>query len=479
MLDIRSNSKGFLPPRMNSTSIAAIPNPADGLVVYNTDTKALQVFNSGKGWSSLEIIPSGRIFVSDSFPDPLYPLTDYDYLGVFFQANAFRKNLGALVGQWTTKQLSLPDMAGTRQFSYTGSATHKVLVIGNVFHNDTGYCDSCMVAYDLNTNLFTPETVGHIRRYDEFTATTDTTNSRIFIWGGLDSLNFDNPFPDRTYRGGFIYNYITGAKVLIDSSAAAPDPRVGHSAVWSPTANKLLIFCGVPQNTLPLATTNTCYSYNPSTSTWNAIASFPLTARRNAITVFDGTDHVIVWGGTDLYKTTNYYNGAVYTISSNSWSLISAVNAPARALSNGSWTGTDMIVSSPNINPNIYDYKAWRYNLTANTWTLLPDIPTYGGKTPVITYGHLWNGSNMFQLSNLIPGTLPLTSILWSYSFGTNSWTALPGIYLSYADILPVQASNAILYHSGQGYFYRYDPSGGSSATYQVQDQNFHYYKKK
>lgn len=478
ILDLKSNTKGFLPPRMNNASKALIQSPADGLVVYNTDAKSLQVYISGKGWSSLETIPSGRIFVSDSFPDPLYPLTDYDYLGVFYQANAFKKNLGALAGDWTTKQLSLPDMANTRQFAYTGSSTRKVLVMGNVFHNNTFYCDSCMVTFDLNTNQFTEETVGHIRRYDEFTATTDTTNSRIFIWGGLDSLNFDNPTPDRTFHGGFIYNYLTGAKVLIDTSAAAPVSRVGHSAEWAPAANKLLIFCGVPQNSGPAATTNTCYRYDPSTSTWNALANFPLTARRNAITVYDGLDRVIVWGGTDLYKTMNFYDGAVYSISSNTWSIISTVNAPARLLSNGSWTGTDMIVSSPNINPNIYDYKAWRYNLTANTWTLLPDIPMYNGKIPVMNYGHLWNGTNLFQLSNLIPGTVPLASILWSYSFANNSWTALPGIYLN-SDIQPVQASNAILYHSTQGYFYRFDPSGGASATYQVQDQNFHYYKKK
>ena len=478
MLEVKSNSKGFLPPRMNSSAIAAIVNPAEGLVVYNTDVKAMQVFNSSKGWSSLEIIPSRRIFVSDSFPDPLYPLTDYEYMGLFFQPNAFRRNLGALVGQWITKQLQFPDMSASRQFSYTGSATHKVLVMGNQFHNDISYCDSCMVAYDINTNLFTEETVGHIRRYDEFTATTDTTNSRIFIWGGLDSLNFDNPFPDRTFHGGFIYNYLNGSKILIDTSAAAPAPRVGHGAVWSPVANKLLIFCGVPL-VGPAATTNTCFGYNPSTTTWNALANFPLTARRNPFTIYDGADRVIVWGGTDVNKTSNFYDGAVYTISTNSWSVISAVNAPNRSLSNASWTGTDMIVSSPNINPNIYDYKAWRYNLAANTWTLLPDVPTYNGKTPVMTYGHVWNGTNIFQLSNLIPGTVPLASILWSYSFASNSWTALPGIYLSYADILPVQASDAVLFHSNQGFFYRYNPSGGSSATYQVEDQNFHYYKKK
>jgi len=479
MLDIKSNTKGLLPPRMNSASIAAIVNPADGLVVYNTDTKAMQVFNSARGWSSLETIPSGRIFVSDSFPDPLYPITDYDYLGLFFQSNAFRKNLGALVGQWSTKTLGYPEMAITRQFAYTGATTHKVLIIGNAFSGLNG-CDSCMTAYDINTNQLTQETTGRVRRYDEFTATTDTTNSRIFIWGGQDSLNFDNPFPNRTFRGGFIYNYITGAKILIDSSAAAPAPRNGHGAVWAPAANKLLIFCGFPYEFPSPGITNTCFGYNPTSNTWGPLASFPLTARKNAITLFDGSDRVIVWGGNDVSNNVKYYDGAVYTISTNSWSVMSALNAPNRIISNGSWTGADMLVSSPNINQSAYDYKAWKYNLATNTWAQLPDIPLlYNGKTPIMTYGHLWNGTNMFQLSYLIPGTSPLPSIMWSYSFGTNSWTALPGIFPGYFDIQPVQAANAVLFHSSQGAAYRYDPTTGSSAIYQVQDQNFHYYKKK
>lgn len=478
MLDIQSNSKGLLPPRMNSTTIAAIPNPADGLVVYNTDTKAMQVYGYGKGWNSLEIIPSRRIFVSDSFPDPLYPLTDYDYMGVFYQPNAFKKNIGTSVGQWITKQLSLPDMSIQRQFAYTGSSLNKVLVIGNVFHNAPGYCDSCITAYNLVTNQFNAETTGYIRRYDEFTATTDTSNSRIFIWGGIDSVNFDNPFPDRTFRGGFIYDFITGGKVLIDSSASAPQPRVGHSAIWSANAGKLLIFCGVPLSG-GAAQANIPYSYDPTTKNWNALANFPLAMRRNTHMVYDGSDRIIVWGGTNFDKTVNYYDGAIYSISSNSWSLMASLNAPTRAISNASWTGTDMLLSSANINLSANDYKAWRYTLATNTWAALPNLPMYNGKTPIVTYGHLWNGVNMFQISYLIPGTAPLPGILWSYSFGTNTWTALPGISLSYFDIKPVQASDAVLYHSGQGYFYRYDPAGGASATYQVQDQNFHYYKKK
>jgi hypothetical protein len=49
MLDVSSNNKGFLPPRMTWTQIQAIPNPAAGLVVYDTGLKALRMFD-GTAW---------------------------------------------------------------------------------------------------------------------------------------------------------------------------------------------------------------------------------------------------------------------------------------------------------------------------------------------------------------------------------------------------------------------------------------------
>jgi hypothetical protein len=41
LLDITSTTKGLLPPRMTTAQINAIPSPADGLTVYNTDLSTL------------------------------------------------------------------------------------------------------------------------------------------------------------------------------------------------------------------------------------------------------------------------------------------------------------------------------------------------------------------------------------------------------------------------------------------------------
>ncbi|MHC1776306.1 MAG: hypothetical protein AB9834_12945 [Lentimicrobium sp.] len=52
LLDVASNSQGFLPPRMTTAQRNAITSPAAGLVVYNTTENALNVFNSAT-WSTL------------------------------------------------------------------------------------------------------------------------------------------------------------------------------------------------------------------------------------------------------------------------------------------------------------------------------------------------------------------------------------------------------------------------------------------
>ncbi len=50
-LDVESTTKGFLPPRMTGAQRNAIATPAEGLSIYNTDSKCLQWYN-GSGWCS-------------------------------------------------------------------------------------------------------------------------------------------------------------------------------------------------------------------------------------------------------------------------------------------------------------------------------------------------------------------------------------------------------------------------------------------
>lgn len=52
-LDVTSTTKGVLVPRMTSAERTGIGTPADGLLVYDTDTKGFWYYKSGTGWTQI------------------------------------------------------------------------------------------------------------------------------------------------------------------------------------------------------------------------------------------------------------------------------------------------------------------------------------------------------------------------------------------------------------------------------------------
>ena len=52
IVEMQSNSKGLLPPRMSWQQIQAIPQPANGLIVYDNTTQALRMYD-GNSWTIL------------------------------------------------------------------------------------------------------------------------------------------------------------------------------------------------------------------------------------------------------------------------------------------------------------------------------------------------------------------------------------------------------------------------------------------
>jgi uncharacterized protein (TIGR02145 family) len=64
-LDVTSTTQGFLPPRMTFMQRDLIPTPAEGLIIYNTNTKCLETYN-GTNWInicdsnvSIDLVTSG------------------------------------------------------------------------------------------------------------------------------------------------------------------------------------------------------------------------------------------------------------------------------------------------------------------------------------------------------------------------------------------------------------------------------------
>ena len=64
MFEVSSTTKGFLPPRMTTVEMHAIPNPATGLMIYNTDVMK-PVFFDGNLWEAFD----GQLRCGQTFTD--------------------------------------------------------------------------------------------------------------------------------------------------------------------------------------------------------------------------------------------------------------------------------------------------------------------------------------------------------------------------------------------------------------------------
>jgi hypothetical protein len=74
MLEVTSTAKGMLIPRLSNSQQAAIASPANGLIVYNTDTRALQYYD-GPSNSWRQVAQTGNILAEPEL-DSLHWQTD-------------------------------------------------------------------------------------------------------------------------------------------------------------------------------------------------------------------------------------------------------------------------------------------------------------------------------------------------------------------------------------------------------------------
>ncbi len=79
VLDITSTSKGFLAPRMNTIQRNSILNPADGLLIYNTDELNLNAFTQSSGW---KVLASAFKSVTIAAPDATTSIVDVTVSGM-------------------------------------------------------------------------------------------------------------------------------------------------------------------------------------------------------------------------------------------------------------------------------------------------------------------------------------------------------------------------------------------------------------
>ena len=154
------------------------------------------------------------------------------------------------------------------------------------------------------------------------------TGGEMIIWGGYDGSN--------DFNSGYRYDPATDTWTAT-SAINAPTAREYHTAIW--TGTQMIVWGGSVHD---VSYPNTGGRYNPSTDNWIATSTTNApTGRYDHTAVWSGSD-MIVWGG---YNGSELNTGGKYNPNTDNWTATSTSNAPAgRFFHTAVWTGSAMIV---------------------------------------------------------------------------------------------------------------------------------------
>jgi N-acetylneuraminic acid mutarotase len=235
------------------------------------------------------------------------------------------------------------------------------------------------------------------------------TENEMIVWGGSGGF----PFGGDLNTGG---RYDPGSNSWTATNTYnVPDPRSGHTAVW--TGTEMVVWGGAGQN-FPSGTFNTGARYDLATDSWapTSITDAP-SARNGHTAVWSGTQ-MIVWGGED--DNFNFLNtGGKYNPGADNWVAMTGIAPLPRNLHTAVWARREMIIWGGNSDFGLLN-TGGRYNPVTNVWTETslvnaPDARDF--HTAVWTGGEMiiWGGDDN-NFSKLNTGG--------RYNPSTNSWTS-------------------------------------------------------
>ena len=234
------------------------------------------------------------------------------------------------------------------------------------------------------------------------------TGQEMILWSRQNSGVSDPPYAAR-------YNPTANSWQTLPRIPGDPQlPESGFSWVWSGTE---AVLWGGGVDSIPRNYSG--YKFNPSTSTWTALATAGAPERRTGhVAAFVGSD-MVIWGGVGemtppAMTPPQYLNGGRYNPTTNTWASIPAIGSPSNRQSHTvTAAGSQLLVwggvgyNAMGMSPFKFLKNGGSLDPATGTWTTLSN----GSPAPRSGHSMIWTGTEM---------------IVWGGTIGTSSTSGDP-----------------------------------------------------
>lgn len=255
--------------------------------------------------------------------------------------------------------------------------------------------------------------------------TVSTVGNTVTLSILQGAMMYGPPGDTKLTNAGFIETRAGAVDFWMPTSVVnVPSPRSNHTAVW--TGSKMIIWGGLGRTPVQSAITlNTGAIYDPTTDNWTPISTVNAPAARYLHTAVWTGGKMIVWGGLSAWYGSPLQTGGIYDPASDTWAPVTVSGAPsARAGHTAVWTGSRMVAwgGSPDTSGTPLA-DGGQYDPALDSWSA---TTMTGGPTARVGHTAVWTGNRMIVWGGqqdaggllgdgavYFPGATP----------GTDSWT--------------------------------------------------------
>ncbi len=419
LLDMKSTTQGFLPPRMTAAQRMAIPRPANGLTVYQIDADSGLWYYDGSQWEGLarrsDVHPNAGITYLPHRDDPGMAAKGYQYLG--------RTEISNETISWTKMtNVNNPSDRAFHAAVWTGDR----MIIWGGENNNSALGDGKL--YDPATDTWSNmSSTGAPAARTHFSYVW--TGSKLIVWGGSSGSAIGGG-SSTLYNDGGIYDPVLDSWTTMATNGA-PSVRSHHTAVW--TGTEMIVFGGIG----PLVSFNISRRYNPATNSWSTVSATNIPSNRNGHTALWTGSQMIIWGGQ---SGSSYLNtGGLYDPTTNTWTTMdTSHHAPGRIGHGAVWVdslGQLIVFGGYGSAGNIGTNGVLVYTLSSDNWDIRLWLSPFGSGSKQSAFNStIWTGEKMI------------------------TWGGLRGVYgLIYAPAYPYERD--LLDGSDQGLWEVFNPS--------------------